>query len=92
MSSNSDFTLYQIVILGMTTNERLNHWRYQHFNQTGISRSPFHRGYIQNIIDFLGWRCFGVLSPDTTDWSKTFHAGPEAGQPLLDTKENYQYV
>lgn len=83
---------YQIVLLGMTTNERLNHWRYQHFHQGGVSRSPFHRGYFQNLVDFLGWRCFGLLNPDSTDWSKTFHAGPEAERPLLNTKETYDFV
>lgn len=83
---------YQIVILGMTTNERLNHWRYQHFQQGGVSRSPFHKGYFQNFVDFFGWRCFGLLQPDTTDWSKTFQVAPEAERPLLNTKENYQFV
>ncbi|XP_026271983.1 palmitoyltransferase Hip14 isoform X1 [Frankliniella occidentalis] len=83
---------YQIVILGMTTNERLNHWRYQHFQQGGVSHSPFHRGYFQNLVDFFGWHCFGLLHPDQTDWSKTFHVGAEAEHPLLNTKENYQYV
>lgn len=82
----------QIVLLGMTTNERLNHYRYQHFHQGGVSRSPFHRGYFQNVVDFLGWRCFGLLNPDLTDWSKTFHAGPEAERPLLHTKETYDFV
>lgn len=53
----------------MTTNERMNAGRYRHFHGgTGGTKSPFHRGRYQNIIDFLQLRCFGLCRPDPTDW------------------------
>ena len=54
---------YQIAILGMTTNERMNAGRYSHFRHHGHGghshASPFSRGCWQNSVDFLGWTCRG---------------------------------
>ena len=51
---------YQIVWLGMTTNERMNLGRYTHFRKRdkhkggGSFDSPFSRGHWNNLVDFLG--------------------------------------
>ena len=42
--------LYQILVLGMTTNERMNVSRYEHFRG---GKSPFNRGIVGNAIDFF---------------------------------------
>ncbi|KAI2800575.1 Palmitoyltransferase zdhhc13 [Blomia tropicalis] len=47
--------LYQIISLGMTTNERINCDRYKHFKRnkrTGNYRNPFDLGFLRNILDF----------------------------------------
>lgn len=49
---------YQIVWLGMTTNERINAARYEHFIPYGNSyKSPYNRGKIQNVLDFIQCYC-----------------------------------
>ncbi|XP_018015557.2 palmitoyltransferase ZDHHC17, partial [Hyalella azteca] len=62
--------LYQILILAMTTNERMNCYRYRHFQtgKKGEVRSPFNRGVCRNLVDLLGVRCFGLLRPSQRDW------------------------
>ena len=46
--------LYQIVILAMTTNERMNVERYQHFHtEDGKIKSPFNKGPLLNALNFL---------------------------------------
>lgn len=86
----------QIAWLGMTTNERMNAGRYKHFNQPGSkNRSPFDRGFCQNIIDIFGWTCFGLLKPDPTDWTTHYEVNHNVEmKPFLpaQAKENYQYV
>ncbi|CAG2059852.1 unnamed protein product [Timema podura] len=89
--------LYQIMCLGMTTNERMNSGRYKHFHTSGRTgmetRSPFHRGICQNLVDFSEFRCFGLLKPDSTDWLTRYDIKQSVEQvPLLSAKENYQYV
>ncbi|XP_046671938.1 palmitoyltransferase Hip14 [Homalodisca vitripennis] len=86
--------LYQISILGMTTNERMNAGRYRHFHgSSGGTKSPFHRGKCQNLVDFLQLRCFGLFRPDPTDWMTRYQVrSPVEQEPLLNNKENYQYV
>ncbi|XP_049956340.1 palmitoyltransferase Hip14 [Schistocerca serialis cubense] len=89
--------MYQIMCLGMTTNERMNSGRYKHFHTTGRlgqeTRSPFHRGLCQNLIDFAEFRCFGLFKPDSTDWLTRYDIKDSVEQmPLLSAKENYQYV
>ncbi|CAG0914966.1 unnamed protein product [Notodromas monacha] len=65
--------VYQIIALGMTTNESLNCGRYKHFHVQGsIVESPFHRGLWQNFVDFCGFRCFGCCRPDQTDWRQVY--------------------
>uniref|UniRef100_S4PX68 Palmitoyltransferase n=3 Tax=Pararge aegeria TaxID=116150 RepID=S4PX68_9NEOP len=58
--------LYLLVCLGMTTNEQLNRGRYRHFPAGG--RSPFSRGPLRNLVDFLGCGC-GLLAPRARDWA-----------------------
>lgn len=91
--------LYQILFIGMTTNERMNQGRYKHFQalSSGSSksraRSPFHRGIVQNAADFVGLGCFGLVRPDPTDWMSRFEVcGNIEEVPLLPPKDNYQYV
>ena len=41
--------LYQALFLAMTTNERLNAFRYAHFKKDGRISSPFDRGFVGNL-------------------------------------------
>lgn len=59
--------LYLVVCLGMTTNEQLNRGRYRHFQARG-GRSPFSRGPLNNLADFLGCGLCG-LAPRARDWA-----------------------
>lgn len=85
--------LYQVIVLAMTTNERMNAGRYRHFQSgggRGVHISPFDRGWWQNLVDFLGWRLGGILRPSTTDWTKQFTVPGEGDtQPIINS---YQYV
>ncbi|XP_052737938.1 palmitoyltransferase Hip14 [Bicyclus anynana] len=60
--------LYLVVCLGMTTNEQLNRARYRHFQARG-GRSPFSRGPLNNLADFLGCGLCGLLTPRARDWA-----------------------
>ncbi|KAL1506043.1 hypothetical protein ABEB36_005478 [Hypothenemus hampei] len=84
--------LYQIIILGMTTNERMNKGRYGHFI-ANHGKSPFSKGCIRNIFEFFECTCFGCRKPEHQDWLRNFDLdkGIER-EPLLCTKENFQYV
>lgn len=92
--------LYQIMWLGMTTNERVNMARYKHFHHSKQEngkieyRSPFHRGCIKNLIDVIGWSCCGLFRPQTCDWRKVndFVGDPPKVYPSMNTRENYQFV
>lgn len=81
--------LYQISVLGMTTNERMNAPRYRHFVTVGSKvRSPFHRGYLQNIVDVTKLECFGLARPDPTDWRTKYEFSQTIEQePLLFSKD-----
>ena len=68
---------YQIVCLGMTTNERLNATRYSHFKNKGLIRSPFDKGPVRNCLDFHGSRS----GPDWT--RKHTYDNNSDTQPLL---------
>ena len=86
---------YQIVYLGMTTNERMNLGRYTHFRRREKHRfwteSPFTRGPWNNLVDFLGWRCVGLCKPRRTDWSRTFvPIGAKSYDEYRD-RSNYDY-
>lgn len=85
---------YQIARLGMTTNERMNKERYRHFQQAG-GKSPFTRGSVQNCVDFMECRCFGMCSPVTIDWMNYYELErpPVVREPLAKpTKGDYQLV
>ncbi|KAL2102835.1 hypothetical protein ACEWY4_002003 [Coilia grayii] len=65
--------LYQIAILGITTNERMNARRYKHFKVTATSiESPFNHGCMRNLIDFFELRCCGLLRPVAMDWTTQY--------------------
>lgn len=59
--------MYQVVCLGMTTNERMNRGRYRHFQANG-GKSPFTRGWIHNFFDFFEFNCFGTVQANRVDW------------------------
>lgn len=83
---------YQIICLGMTTNERMNRGRYRHFQAKG-GKSPFTRGAFNNLIDFMEIECFGLFKPQKTDWMNYFEFDKHAEhEPLLHPLDNYQYV
>lgn len=83
---------YQVICLGMTTNERMNRGRYRHFQNKG-GKSPFTRGPFQNLIDFLECSCFGLVKPRIIDWMQLFDYEKNIEhEPLLRATENYQYV
>lgn len=86
---------YQVIWLGMTTNERMNRGRYRHFQAAG-GRSPFTRGPLKNAADFLECSCFGLVAAQRVDWQTTFEVekgGIVEREPLLRAPtDNYQYV
>jgi len=84
--------LYQVVVLAMTTNERMNQARYKHFHtgRRGVMRSPFDRGAWQNFVDLTGWRLGGLVRPSPVEWTKQFEIGNVGEEEKL--LESYQYV
>ena len=74
----------------MTTNERMNCYRYRHFQvgTKGEIKSPFDRGVKLNCFNLLQWTCLGpVCKPDPVDWLSQFSVDSstsEDTQPLLD--------
>lgn len=54
--------------LGMTTNERINAGRYKHFKQG----NPFHRGPLQNVVDFCECNLCGFKAQPVSDWFTTY--------------------
>ncbi|XP_018337645.1 PREDICTED: palmitoyltransferase Hip14 isoform X1 [Trachymyrmex septentrionalis] len=80
---------YQIMVLGMTTNERVNAGRYKHFKQG----NPFHRGALQNAADFCNFSFCGVKAKPSSDWLHSFDLKQSIEKlPLLTQKDNFQYV
>ncbi|KMQ92184.1 palmitoyltransferase zdhhc17 [Lasius niger] len=80
---------YQIMVLGMTTNERMNAGRYKHFKQG----NPFHRGALQNAADFCNFSFCGVKAKPSSDWLHSFDLKQSIEKlPLLAQKDNFQYV
>ena len=73
---------FQIVILAMTTNERMNLARYSHFHTSrrGFYDSPFNRGYWQNLVDFAEFRCLGFLRPIKDDWYNSYDTDDFVGR------------
>ncbi|XP_014670773.1 PREDICTED: palmitoyltransferase ZDHHC17-like [Priapulus caudatus] len=89
--------LYQIAWLAMTTNERINCHRYQHFGASRNSRakSPFDRGVFRNLVDFFELRCCGLCKLDRVDWLTRYDAEMKPSEPYgyqPVPRENYQYV
>lgn len=80
---------YQVVCLGMTTNERMNRRRYRHFQNLN-GKSPFTRGPCNNLADFLQCSICGLATPRHTDWLSVYHA--DDALPLLKGTETYQFV
>lgn len=61
--------IYQIIWLGMTTNERINAARYEHFIPHGKGyKSPYNRGKCQNLLDFIQCHCFGIRYLNKQVW------------------------
>ncbi|XP_011694791.1 PREDICTED: palmitoyltransferase ZDHHC17 isoform X1 [Wasmannia auropunctata] len=80
---------YQIMVLGMTTNERMNAGRYKHFKQG----NPFHRGALQNAADFCNFSFCGLKAKPSSDWLHSFDLKQSIEKlPLLAQKDNFQYV
>ncbi|XP_065079483.1 palmitoyltransferase Hip14 isoform X2 [Ochlerotatus camptorhynchus] len=82
---------YQVVCLGMTTNERMNRGRYKHFQAKG-GKSPFTRGPIKNLFDFMECGCFGIVQPLKTDWMQYFDFDKHVEHEPLLRPDNFQYV
>lgn len=63
--------IYQIVWLGMTTNERINAARYEHFIPHGKGyKSPYNRGKSQNLLDFIQCHCLHLKFLKEKVWFK----------------------
>jgi len=66
--------LYQVLWLAMTTNERMNCRRYQHFkrNLDGQITSPFYQGVTQNFLDFFEISLSRKWSKSPIDWMRVY--------------------
>lgn len=77
--------MYQMMYLGVTTNERINAFRYDHFKTTKhgtiSSKSPFDRGIINNTADLFRCSCFGMARPLVIDWRTKLEFPPEFTSP-----------
>lgn len=78
----------------MTTNERMNLYRYKHFQdpKTGEIRSPFNRGRVQNLVDFARIRVPGFYPPDKKNWKNVYSVDYCDGPELLINSSHPQYV
>lgn len=77
------------MVLGMTTNERMNSGRYSHFKKG----NPFHRGALQNAADFCDCNFCGLKAKPSTDWFHSFDVNQSVEKlPLLAQKDKFQYV
>lgn len=86
---------YQIVWLGMTTNERINAARYEHFIPHGKGyRSPYNRGKIQNLIDFIQCHCLRFKFLKEQVWFKycDFHVFIEKELNSFKESADLEYV
>lgn len=80
--------IYQIVFIGMTTNERINRGRYKHFIDLA-GKSPFNLGPWRNIADFFQCSCFGLLQVKSRNWM--VFTDKEAAK-LITSHDDLQYV
>ncbi|CAD5123337.1 DgyrCDS11693 [Dimorphilus gyrociliatus] len=62
------------IFLAATTNERLNQQRYKHFHtpRSGVYKSPFNKGSLQNFVDLFECTCFGLFTPNKVDWKSIY--------------------
>eukprot|EP00117_Sycon_ciliatum_P030798 scpid50286/ scgid3503/ Palmitoyltransferase ZDHHC17; Huntingtin-interacting protein 14; Zinc finger DHHC domain-containing protein 17 len=75
--------LYQIS-RGFTTNEYINRARYDHFNlKTGQPAKPFHRGILQNFVNFFRCSCLGVCKVEQHQWHSEYDIGKYTDSSLL---------
>ncbi|XP_068760562.1 palmitoyltransferase ZDHHC17-like isoform X1 [Montipora capricornis] len=75
---------YQIFWLGMTTNERMNLSRYHHFSDNcGTMQTPFSRGLLGNIADFMNTSLCGLVRPFRVDWYQQYDANLDKGQKIV---------
>ncbi|PIK48681.1 putative palmitoyltransferase ZDHHC17 [Apostichopus japonicus] len=91
--------LFQVLVLGVTTNERMNQTRYikQHkddVHQKG--KTPYNRGLIKNCADFFQCGCFGLVRPLRVDWTHQFTTdltnNGVSNFVSSSGRENYQFV
>lgn len=80
--------IYQIVFLGMTTNERINRGRYKHFMELD-GKSPFNMGPWRNLAEFCQCSCFGLFKVKTRNWM--VFADKEAAT-LITSRDDLQFV
>ncbi|XP_071809024.1 palmitoyltransferase ZDHHC17-like [Asterias amurensis] len=96
---------YQVIYLGVTTNERMNHAKYQHFRDPKRPKgpfrdenlfNPFHRGVLRNFVDFFECTCMGLCRPMKVDWGVQFSTDlSQSGATNFvstNNRENYQFV
>ncbi len=88
--------IYQIVFIGMTTNERINRGRYKHFIELG-GKSPFNLGAWNNIADFFQCSCFGLCLVKRRNWMVFYNNNKSESRvlrngSLLKLNENLEYV
>ncbi|CRK98524.1 CLUMA_CG011877, isoform A [Clunio marinus] len=80
--------IYQIVFIGMTTNERINRGRYRHFMELG-GKSPFNLGPWRNLAEFLRCTCCGLLKFKSNNWMAFSNRNDEN---LIVPDEQLQFV
>jgi len=85
-------SVYQVLWLGMTTNERMNAPRYKHFHEksTGNIKSPFGNGVLQNTADFFNISFFGFIRPRQIDWMNEYEVRDFNGPQ--DNWRRYEHV
>lgn len=88
--------IYQIVFIGMTTNERINRGRYKHFIELD-GKSPFHLGAWHNIADFLQCSCFGLCVAKRKNWMVYYNSNNSESRvihngSLLRLNDSLEYV
>ncbi|XP_070568248.1 palmitoyltransferase ZDHHC17-like isoform X1 [Ptychodera flava] len=73
--------MYQVVVIAMSTNERMNQHRYKHFQgKRGTIKSPFNRGIIRNLLDFFECTLCGLYRPQRIDWKNQFDMSSSSSQ------------
>uniref|UniRef100_A0A8C5PRS2 Palmitoyltransferase n=1 Tax=Leptobrachium leishanense TaxID=445787 RepID=A0A8C5PRS2_9ANUR len=67
--------VFQIAFLGLTTQERVSlQTQTRHGqNRPSLRRTPYNRGCVHNLADFLHCRCFGLIRFNPIDWTRQYH-------------------